>query len=90
MRARMIMGDVWVDIYTKDMFGGRGRRLGPGKRVPVSKRGSIVVGPKATVVLTDRRGMEIMKLPPKKLVPDVSQLKLKKPASHLRVAAATL
>jgi hypothetical protein len=85
MRAHMIRGDVWVDIYTEDSFLGRGRRLGPGEHMPISNTGSIIVGPKATAILTNRHGVEISRLPPLKLVADLSELKLRQRASHLRV-----
>jgi len=89
MRARLIKGDSWADVYREGTFGGRGRRLAPGERARIREVGSIIVGPSATVVLTNRRGQEVLKLPPLKLVADVSRLKLVERASHLFVAGTT-
>jgi hypothetical protein len=88
MRSRLIKGDTWVDVYREGIFGGRVKRLGPGDRTPIGRVGSIIVGPSATVIFASRNGREILKLPPLKLVPNLSELDLATSASHMRVDTA--
>ena len=87
MRSRLIKGDTWVDVYREGTFGGRVKRFGPGERTSIGKIGSMIVGPSATVIFASRSGREILKLPPCKLVPNLSELDLSNSASHMRVGA---
>ena len=87
MRSRLIKGDTWVDVYREGIFGGRLKRLGSGESTPIGKVGSIIVGPGATVVFASRSGREILKLPPRKLVANLSELDLTNSASHMRLVA---
>ena len=75
MRRIGISRNCWVDIYEADHFQGRMRRLfGPQKlRRPHAK--SIIVGPRATVLLSVRRqGLEsVVKLKAKSVIPDLAK-----------------
>ena len=49
-------GDCWVDIFEADYFMGRKRRLTGPQKLRQLKAKSLIVGPKAAVVLTVFRG----------------------------------
>ena len=85
MRRRRINGDTWVDVYREGTFSGRIYRLGPGEKTRMDKVGSMIVGPRAMVRIVSRSGREILQLPPRKVVTDVSKLPEVKPHSYLRV-----
>lgn len=63
----------WVDIFEADHFMGRMRRLvGPRKLRQLHGK-SVIVGPRATLLLTVRRGGRdvVVKLASKRVVPDL-------------------
>jgi len=85
MPLRLSEGQSWVHVFREDTFGGRLRSLGPGERATIESINSIIVGPTASVHILDRRGDILLALPPRKVVPDLSELHLVKSASHLVV-----
>ncbi|HEX4053886.1 MAG TPA: hypothetical protein VHX86_06445 [Tepidisphaeraceae bacterium] len=64
----------WVDIFEAGCFMGRMRRLVGPRKLRDLRGKSVIVGPRATVLLNVRReGRDtIVKLPPKRAVPDLS------------------
>ncbi len=65
--------ECWVDIFEADHFMGRMRRLvGPQKLRQLHGR-SVIVGPRAKLLLTVRRGGRdvVVTLAPKRLVPSL-------------------
>ena len=68
-------GDCWVDIFDADYFLGRMRRLHGPQKLRHLRAKSLIVGPKATVILTIFRGSikSRIRLKARLLVPDVTK-----------------
>ena len=68
-------GDCWVDIFEADYFMGRRRRLTGPQKLRQLKAKSLIVGPKAAVVLTVFRGnrKSVIRLKAKRLVPNLAE-----------------
>ena len=68
-------GDCWVDIFDADYFMGRRRRLIGPKKLRQLRAKSLVVGPKAAVVLTvlRRNQKSVIRLKPRRVVPDLAK-----------------
>lgn len=67
--------DCWVDLFDADYFMGRRHRLhGPQKLTRLHAK-SIIVGPKAKVVLTIFRGKKksVIRLNPSRVIPDLAK-----------------
>jgi hypothetical protein len=66
--------DCWIDLFDADYLMGKMRRVaGPRKLRQLSAK-SLIVGPRAIVVLTVRRGNRdhVVKLQPRKVVPKLT------------------
>ena len=67
--------DCWVDVFESDYFMGRRRRLKGPQKLRKLQAKSLIVGPKATVVISvyhDNRP-SIIKLNANRLVPDLNK-----------------
>jgi hypothetical protein len=67
--------DCWVDIFDADYFMGRRRRVNGPQKLPQLEAKSLIVGPKAVVVLSvghGKRKSEI-RLKSKRVVPDLAK-----------------
>jgi len=67
--------DCWVDVFESDYFMGRRRRLTGPQKLRKLQAKSLIVGPKATVVISvyhDNRP-SIIKLNANRLVPDLNK-----------------
>ena len=67
--------DCWVDIFDADCFMGRRRRIIGPQKLRQLRAKSLIVGPKAAVVVTIFRGTRksLVRLKAKRVVPDVAK-----------------
>ncbi|HEY1923485.1 MAG TPA: hypothetical protein VGG44_12105 [Tepidisphaeraceae bacterium] len=75
MQRNVPDNDCWVDLFDADYFMGRRRRLQGPKKLRQLHARSLIVGPKASVVVTVYRGKRksLVRLNPKKVVPDLAE-----------------
>ena len=68
--------DCWVDIFEADYFMGRRRRLQGPQKLQQLQAKSLIVGPKATVVLGISKGKRksIVRLNAKRVIPELAKL----------------
>ena len=88
MRRRWTKIVSWTDVYRKGTFSGRLHRLGPGDVARTDRVGSIIVGPHSVAQIVTAAGRELLNLPPGKLVENISELRLPKQRSYIRVSKA--
>jgi hypothetical protein len=86
MRRRSTRGESWTDVYGEGTFSGRLHRLGPGEATRIDRVGSIVVGPKAIASIVTARRREVLKLKPRTVVANTSDLALSGDHFYLRVS----
>jgi hypothetical protein len=67
--------DCWVDVFDADYFMGRRRRFHGPQKLRQLQAKSLIVGPKAAIVLSVLRGSRksVVRLKAKRLVPDVAK-----------------
>ena len=70
-----LQSDCWVDVFDADFFMGRRRRIAGPQKLRQLRAKSLIVGPKATVVVTIFRGnrKSVVRLNPKRVMPDVAK-----------------
>jgi hypothetical protein len=70
-----LQSDCWVDVFDADCFMGRRRRIAGPKKLRQLRAKSLIVGPKATLVLSIFRGNKksVIRLSPKRVVPDLAK-----------------
>ena len=70
-----LQSDCWVDVFDSDCFMGRRRRIAGPKKLRQLRAKSLIVGPKAIVVLSILRGNKksTIRLNPKRVVPDLAK-----------------
>ena len=68
--------DCWVDIFEADYFMGRRRRLQGPQKLRQLQAKSLIVGPKATVVLAISKGKKksVVRLNAKRVIPELAKL----------------
>ena len=67
--------DCWIDIFDADYFKGKRRRLHGPQKIRELKAKSLIVGPKAAVVMSISRGKtkSVIRLAAKRVVPDLAE-----------------
>jgi hypothetical protein len=85
VRKRIMPNGAWVHVFEKNILGGSLRSLRPGQSIDARNVGSLIVGPGAVTKVLDRRGQELMRFSPKKIVRDFSVLVSGKRASSVEV-----
>jgi hypothetical protein len=70
-----LQSDCWGDVFDSDCFMGRRRRIAGPKKLRQLRAKSLIVGPKATLVLSIFRGNKksVVRLNPKRVVPDLAK-----------------
>jgi len=70
-----MQSECWVDVFDGDCFMGRRRRINGPQKLRQLRAKSLIVGPKATVVVTIFRGgkKSVIRLNAKRVVPDVAK-----------------
>ena len=79
-----------MDVYPDRCFGGQFQRLTGGQFTTIDKVGSIIVGPGAVACVVTDDHREVVKLPPRRILNDLSDLALGESVSFLRVEKANL
>jgi hypothetical protein len=70
-----MQSDCWVDVFDADFFMGRRRRIKGPQKLRQLRAKSLIVGPKATVVVSivRRNKKSVIKLNAKRVIPDVAK-----------------
>jgi len=68
--------ECWVDVFEGDYFKGHRRRLQGPQKIRQLQAKSLIVGPKATLVLSTYRGKKksLVRLDAKRVVPELAKL----------------
>jgi hypothetical protein len=86
VQHHLMRDDCWIHVFEEAAFGGRGTVFGLGECAKVGKIRSIIVGPGAIAKVVLGNGKEVTSFPPRKVVADLSKLRLQKPIAYIRVA----
>jgi hypothetical protein len=75
MPSNDLQSDCWVDVFDADFFMGRRRRIKGPQKLRQLRAKSLIVGPKAVVVVTIFRGnrKSVVRLNAKRVMPDVAK-----------------
>jgi hypothetical protein len=76
----------FVDVFDKDVFGGKLTRLRPGDEINRSNIGSLIIGPRASLRLIDSRAKKSTELRPSQVVANFRQQFGNSRRIHLSVA----